>query len=356
MSVYEKNGKWFYEFMQKGERGHGRCYGCTERKQAAEFENDMKYELSLIQRGKVKVERKFTFNDMMNFYMSYSEANKKSSFKDITYIKYLNEFFGRSTDVSIIKPRDIENFKAYMTKDLKRSNATFNRYFSALKKAYNVLLDNDDDITFKNPCRKVKKLKEDNKKEAYLTEEMEKALLQELAIHLRPIVICALQTGLRKSNILNLMWENVDLEMGFIEVLKQENKGHKKIQIPISPKLEELLYDLIVERYIAPLLVMQNGFNLKFIVYNSYVFINPHTGERCKEIKTGFNKAVERAKIDNFTFHDLRHTVGTRLGNSGTDVRVIQEILAHSDISTTMRYMHATPESKVKAIAVLNSF
>jgi len=101
---------------------------------------------------------------------------------------------------------------------------------------------------------------------------------------------------------------------------------------------------------------MKNSWHLKFIVYNSYVFINPHTGERCKEIKTGFNKVVERAKIDKFTFHDLRHTVGTRLVAKGIDIRTVQEFLSHSQISTTQRYAHATPENKLKAVVVLNSF
>lgn len=355
MSIYEKKNKWYYLFMLNGKRKHGLCDGCREKKEAIEFEGDVKFQLSLIQRGKIKEERKFTFKEMMDIYLRYSEANKISYFKDITYVKYLVEYFGKNTDIADVKPTDIEDFKTYMTKKLKRANATFNRYFSALKKAYNVIIDSED-LLMKNPCRKVKKLKEDNEKTRYLTEEQEKALLQELAIHLKPIVICALKTGLRKSNILNLRWENVDLEQGFIEVLKQENKGHKKIQIPISEKLENVFYDLILERYLAPLIFMANGFNLKFIVYNSYVFVNPQTGDNFKDIKTGFNKAVERAKIDNFTFHDLRHTVGTRLGNSGTDIRVIQELLAHSQISTTQRYMHATPENKLKAIAVLNSF
>jgi integrase len=173
---------------------------------------------------------------------------------------------------------------------------------------------------------------------------------------LRPIVACALLTGLRKSNILNLKWESVDLEYGFIEILKQENKGHKKIQIPISEKLEEVLYDIFFASYIAPIILMKNSFNLKFIMYNSYVFVNPQTGDNYKEIKTGFNQAVKRANIEKFTFHDLRHTVGTRLGNSGIDTGVIQELLAHSQSSTTQRYVHPTPERKKQAIGILNSY
>lgn len=122
--------------------------------------------------------------------------------------------------------------------------------------------------------QKVKKLKEDNQKTRYLTEAEEKELFKKLSNHLRSIVVCALQTGLRKANILNLKWDSVDFEFGFIEVLRQENKGHKKIQIPISEKLEEVFYDIFFARYIAPIILMKNSFHLKFIVYNSYVFVN----------------------------------------------------------------------------------
>ena len=87
-------------------------------------------------------------------------------------------------------------------------------------------------------------------------------------------------------------------------------------------KLEEVLYDIFFASYIAPIILMKNSFNLKFIMYNSHVFVNPQTGDNYKEIKTGFNQAVKRANIENFTFHDLRHTVGTRLGNSGIDTGV----------------------------------
>ncbi len=353
MSVFKaKNEKWHYQFMLNSERKHGLCIGCRDKKEALEFEGDLKFQLSLIQRGKVPPETKISFKQMMDIYLKYSKANKISYKSDVTQVKYMTEFFGANTKISNIKPSKIEKFKLSL-KNKGLANATVNRYYSSLCKAFNLMVA--DIPSFINPCKSVKKLKEDNEKTRYLTKEEEKALFDELIYYLKPIVICALQTGLRRSNILNLKWKHVDFSVGFIEILKQENKGHKTIQIPISNKLKETLYQIIFERFIAPIIFMQNGIKLKLIINSVYVFVNNETNEPFTDIHKGFDKAVERAGIDNFTFHDLRHTVATRLVMNGIDLKTIQDLLAHSQISTTQRYMHAIPERKKQAIDILNS-
>ena len=70
------------------------------------------------------------------------------------------------------------------------------------------------------------------------------------------------------------------------------------------------------------------------------VFINPETGKPPREYKRAWKTALKKAKIENFRFHDLRHTVASRLADRGVPVPIIQELLAHTDIKTTMRYVH----------------
>ena len=87
-----------------------------------------------------------------------------------------------------------------------------------------------------------------------------------------------------------------------------------------------------------------------------YVFTNPDTGTRYTDIKKSFSAACREAGITNFTFHDLRHTFGTRLADAGVDVVKIKELMGHASIVTTMRYIHATDQGKRGAITVLSEY
>ena len=150
--------------------------------------------------------------------------------------------------------------------------------------------------------------------------------MAELPNYLKPIVICALSTGLRLSNVLNIKWESIDFENNFIEILKQDNKGHIKIQLPISNKFKLVLDEIGIK---------QEG----------YIFISHRTKTKFKKINNGFKEACNRAGIKNFRFHDLRHTVATRLVAKGADLGTVREYLGHSSLAMTQRYSHPTPEN-----------
>ena len=87
-----------------------------------------------------------------------------------------------------------------------------------------------------------------------------------------------------------------------------------------------------------------------------FVFTNPDTGTRYTDIRKSFSAACREAGITNFTFHDLRHTFGTRLADAGVDVVKIKELMGHASIVTTMRYIHATDQGKRGAITVLSEY
>jgi integrase len=153
---------------------------------------------------------------------------------------------------------------------------------------------------------------------------------------MKPILICALHTGMRKGEILSLKWECVDLEERYITLLK--TKSGKKRIIPISNRLFEEL-DILNQNKLS-----------------EYVFVNPETKNPYYDLKRAFNLLCKEANVKNFVFHDIRHTAATRMVAAGIDLAVVREVLGHSDISTTMRYAHPVPEQKKKAIEALNNY
>lgn len=220
-----------------------------------------------------------------------------------------------------------------------------------MSKMFNLGIDNE--IITNNPLAKITKLREDNYKIRFLTIKEEQKLFAEIErkyevfdrntkqkkivqpyLFLKPIVITALYTGMRRGEILNLKWENIDFEYNFIELL--DTKSGKSRRIPLSNTLKK-----IFERLEKT---------------SEYVFINPKTNKPYIDLKKSFKKVLMNANIENFRFHDLRHTVATRLVEKGIDLVVVQEILGHSKLTTTQRYAHPVPQRKLDAINVLNSY
>ena len=152
--------------------------------------------------------------------------------------------------------------------------------------------------------------------------------------HLLNIVKIALLTGFRRSNVLQLKWEQINLEMNFIEVAKQDNKSGKLIRKPITGALREVLINIGVKD-------------------KGYLFVNPKTNKPYTTVRKSFSTALKKAGIEDFKFHDLRRTVGTWLLNSGVDIRTIQSLLDHSDVRTTERYLAITSENNFNALKKL---
>lgn len=236
-----------------------------------------------------------------------------------------------------VKPVDIEKLKSHLlNKGL--SKVTVNRYLEILSKAFNMAIDNE--WLDKNPIKKNSKFIQKNYVVRALSTSEEIRIKDVLAqpryAYLRGIVIVALNTGLRRQNILDLTWEQIDLNGRVIEIT--ENKSNKHIQKPINDELLAYFKTFPKE------------------VRKGYVFINPLTGKKCKEIKRAWRTVKEKANIENFRFHDLKHTIGSRLAQMNVPMPVIKEILDHSDMKTTMRYVHTANSQILSALNQLNSY
>ncbi len=157
--------------------------------------------------------------------------------------------------------------------------------------------------------------------------------------HLEPIIRIAINTGMRRGEILAMRWSWIDFVRGFIHIPSEATKTAKPRSIPMNQVVRELLMDLRGTRG-----------------RSEAVFTSPKTGGLLTDIKHGFVSACEDAKVIDFKFHDLRHTAATRLADAGADPFVIAEILGHSDLRMTKRYTHATDERKRQALERLAQF
>jgi integrase len=215
---------------------------------------------------------------------------------------------------------------------------TVNRHVATIKHMFTKAVEwelIEEDVLKK--VRKAKQLKENNGRLRYLSKEECQKLVSECVEHLRPIVVTALNTGMRRGEIFSLKWANVDLKNGFILLEEGMTKNGERREIPINATVRAVLQD-VPRRLDLP-----------------YVFYNPRTDLPYGDIKNAFNGACRRAGIKDFHFHDLRHTFASQLVMGGQDITTVKQLLGHKTLTMTLRYSHLAPAHTVKAVELLDS-
>ena len=342
MGVYQKkNGKWYCRGQIEETRYHKLCDGARTEKEAIAIEDGLRFQIRQEQLGLIKKEEKVTVYPvkfMIKKYLEYSKAVKVTHKKDVTHTNFFLSFFGANKDILEILPIDIERMKLELKSHKNKkgeylSNATVNRYLSSLKKAYNVMIKNKY-INY-NPCNEVQKLTEDSKRDVVVPKDIQKAFLRALPTKLhRVLVLIAIHTGLRKNNIFLLTKKQVFLNEKCIKIQKTGNKGRKYLIIPLN----RLMMKVIKPYY-------NNA--------SDYLFLNPETGKPFTTILRAIKTAGKKVGIEDLHFHDLRRTFGTMLSQKNVNLRVIQELLGHSDVSTTQRYLSVAASDKECAVESL---
>jgi integrase len=188
-----------------------------------------------------------------------------------------------------------------------------------------------------NPVTLVSEERVQNHIERWLTFEEEATLLAQAPAWLRELIVFAVETGLRESEILNLQWCHVDLFRKTIAILEQKNRGRDTL--PVSKRALELLKE---RAKVRPLNC-------------PYVFCNTKgTRIRTSNLRRAFKRARGKAGLTNVRFHDLRHTFATRLVQHGADLYTVQKLGRWKTLSMVTRYAHHHPESLRAGIAILD--
>lgn len=280
------------------------------------------------------------FNELAEAYLKWAERQRSFKSKKL-FIDQLKSQFG-NLPLRRFNSMLLEQFQ---TERLQKGNkpATANRLIATLKHMFTKAAEWDlvEEEVLKR-VRKAKLLEENNRRLRYLSKEECQALIKECIEHLKPIVITALNTGMRRGEILNLTWDNLDLQHGFI-LLDQTKNGERR-EIPINSTLRETLGELFRGTKERPRRIDI-----------PWVFYDPATGRPYQSVKRSFAGACRRAKITDFRFHDTRHTFASHLVMAGVDVTTVKELLGHKTLTMTLRYAHLAPSHKVKAVGILDN-
>lgn len=327
-----KRGKFWYAIYSDGTgKMKEESTKCSNKRDALLFLEERHRQ---VREGKLPFAKRipnYAFKDFANDYLEWSKGNKDYRNKKSIVPKLIDEF--GKIPLQKFNTLIIEKYQSKLKETLKP--ASVNRILAVLKHIFSKARDWEmiGEHTHMQ-IRKVKLFNVDNKRIRYLNEDECKRLIEACNEHLKPIVETSINTGMRKGEILQLKWQNVDLFGGNIQV--EDSKNNESRQIPMNETMRQLFRELPRRLDI------------------DYVFFNHFTGKPYNDLKKAFRSACKRAKINNFTFHDLRHTFASHLVMRGVYLSTVKAYLGHKTIRMTERYAQLSPEHKTVSIGKLN--
>jgi integrase len=241
----------------------------------------------------------------------------------------LKRFFANKL-LTEITPHLIEQFKVERVKEV--SPAATNRALTLLKSMFNRAIEWDK-FDGLNPVTRVKFFREDNHKLRYLEKDEIKRLIDSCEDVIRPLVIVAVNTGMRRGELFNLKWQDIDFNKGIIHLLR--TKSGEKREIPMNEAVRTAI-------------LASKGSST-----SEYVF-STQKGNQFTVIKRPFARALKLAGIENFRWHDLRHSFASQLAMASVDLNTIRELLGHKSLKMTLRYAHLSSNHKNQAVDLLN--
>lgn len=311
----DDSGIWWLDFSApNGERIRRSCK-TTDKKQAQEYHDSLKAELW--RQDKLGERPRYSWQEAVVKYIGENQ-NQRSIKTTKENLRYLDKFLSH---------KRLDEISKQLIEEIKQekiatgvSVATVNRMLTVLRAVLNAAkywdwLDNPPVI---------KLLSDDSQRIRWLTQEQAKVLLGELPEHLKPIVSFALATGLRETNITGLQWSQIDMARKCAWIHADQAKGKKAIAVPLNDDAVTVIKS-------------QLGKHLTHVF--CYDGKTLHRAN-CK----AWRKALVRAGIMDFRFHDLRHTWASWHVQNGTPLHVLKELGGWADMSMVLRYAHLSSE------------
>jgi integrase len=320
-----RSKNWYYRFSYQGKEYQKAVCPSKAKTEEAAIKKLMELKGQLLPEKNEKERKRVLFEGLIDrFLEEWSRNNKRSYQRDVTSSKsLLRRFRGRYIDT--IRPHEIERYRDDRKKAITPSSV--NRELACLKTMFNKGIFWE--LTNDNPVTKVKMLRENRQRSRYLTRDEINRLLDVCKDHLRPIVVFALNTGMRLSEILGLTWDRVNLEEGIVELV--ETKSGDIRQVPLTPDARNAIYT--------------SG-----DIQKGHVFT--YEDKPILRVSRSFTTACKKAGIEDLRFHDLRHTWASYFMMNGGNLYDLMEMGGWKSIDMVRRYAHLDRKYRLRVMNV----
>jgi len=325
MSLFKRGKTWWIRFTApSGERI--RCSAATEDKtQAQEFHDKLKAEAWRV--SKVGEKPKYTWDEAAYKWLMETE-HKASHKQDAQQIAWIQQFFRGRLLTNITREMIAEVGES---KRKETSPSTANRYLALIRA---ILRRATLDWEWIEKAPYIRLYKEPKRRIRWISPHQVIILLNELPEHLVDLVKFSLSTGLRKRNVTELEWSQVDLLRNVAWIHADQAKGRKSIHVSLNSTALKVLEKQMGKHPV------------RVFTYNGRPITQTNT--------RAWRKALIRAGIEDFRWHDLRHTWASWLAQGGVPLNVIQEMGAWESTEMVKRYAHLAPEQFRKHAEVVD--
>lgn len=333
MRIYEREGKLGFDFSFNGKRVRKLTAATTEdealiegTKALLQLEEDMK-----VESGETRPE--FTWSDAVVRYIKEKRLDKKQSLADdLDKFRWLEK---NAPGIGEMPLHKITRFyvNSIINEPLRvlgRKPRTINQYVQVISHLLRLAAaewETEGGITWLESAPKLKREKipkHEKVRVRYLTHAEADRLFKELPTHLEAMARFAVATGLRASNVTHCKWEWIDLSRKLLIVPGDEAKGKLPISVPLSAEAVDV--------------ILKQRFK-----HHRWVF--PYQGKPLTQVSnTAWHGAKERAGIENFRWHDWRHTFASWHIQKGTPLHILQELGGWEDPTMVKKYAHLNPE------------
>lgn len=339
---YKRKGSpfWHVSYTDASGKRVRRSTETTNRKEAQELEAKWKLEVRAERQWGTQPSR--TFDELMLSYYEVTQDKRSGWTRDLYYLKRLKaSFSGR--ELGMLKRSDVRGYIAERKAE-GIANATINREVGLLSSAINYARK-EWDWEIPNPAERMRLSEGDGRKRFATVDEIavliRAAERHKRAPYLADLIRVAVNTACRRGELLGLRWAQIDLVGNTLKLEGKDTKNGKSRIVPLNRQAHDAL-----ERRLA--------YRDEHCPESPWVFCQ-RNGKRNTTIQSSWEAVLQEAGLEDFRFHDLRHTCGSWLVQSGVALADVKEVLGHSTIRMTERYAHNAPENSRAAVERLNA-